>query len=312
MPRVIVTPRSMTADPPAELALLRDAGWEVVLGPAGRQPAPEELAELLPEATAWIAGVEPIGERELTLAPRLRVISRNGVGIDAIDQEAAARRGVRVLTAPGANASGVAELAIALMLTAARGIPEAASELRAGRWTRREGIELGSATVGVVGLGAIGARVADIAAGFGARVLGTDPAVRPEVAGRHRVVALEELLASSTVVSLHTPGPRDGTPVIGAAELDRLPDGAILVNTARWGVVDPDAVLRALESGRLAAYAVDAFAEEPPAPHPLLAHPAVIATPHLGALTRSSATRAAGQAIRNVLDAMGAASDARA
>jgi D-3-phosphoglycerate dehydrogenase len=298
---VLVTPRSMTADPPASLALLEAAGARVVLGPAGRQPDRADLERLLPSATAWIAGVEPVDAGVLALAPDLHTISRNGVGVDSIDATAAGERGIRIMSTPGANADGVAELSIALLLNLLRGVDDAAQHLRNRVWQRGPGRELGSATLGVVGLGAIGSRVARIATGFGARVLGVDPWASDEIAAGVEVVGLDEMLAAADAVSLHVPGPVDGAPVIGERELALLAPEAVLVNTARWSVADPDAVLRALEGRHLAGYAIDAFAEEPPLPHLLLAHPRVLATPHLGAFTRESAKRAADAAVANVL-----------
>jgi phosphoglycerate dehydrogenase-like enzyme len=291
----------MTADPPASLATLEAVGARVVFGPPGRQPDRHELEELLPSATAWIAGVEPIDDTVMALAPRLHTISRNGVGVDSIDAAGAAERGIRILSTAGANAVGVAELSIALLLDLLRGIDVSASELRAGGWLRRTGRELGSLTLGVVGLGAIGSRVARLAQAFGARVLGVDPWVRDDVAATVEVVDMDEMLGRVDAVSLHTPGPADGTPLITARELGLLAPGAVLVNTARWSVVDPDDVLRALDTDHLTGYAIDAFAQEPPLPHPLLAHPRVLATPHLGAFTKESSVRAADAAVANVL-----------
>lgn len=302
--RVLVTPRSMTSAPPASLSRLRGHGAEVILGPSGRQPSREELRGLLPGVTAWIVGVETVDEEILRLAPNLHTLSRNGVGMDAIDVDAAQRRGIRVMNTPAANADGVAELSIALLLNLLRGVSDAANEMRAHRWTRGAGRELKGGTLGIVGLGAIGSRVAGIAAGFGAAVVGFDPWVRPEVARRTRMVSLDELLRESDFVSLHTPGPSDGTAILGIGQLEVMRRGAVLVNTARWGVADPSGVLDALESGRLGGYAIDSFAQEPPLHHPLLTHPRVLATPHIGAFTRESAQRAADAAIDNVIEAL--------
>ena len=299
--RVLVTPRSLSESGLArvpELDLLRARGFELVSGPAGRLPEEDELLALLPGVVGWLAGVERIGARVLDAAPELRVISRNGSGVDAVDLQAAARTGVRVERATGANAQGVAELALALALMALRGIPSGAAALRAGRWSRQIGRELAECTVGVVGLGAVGGRAAHAFADLGARVLAHDPFV---ASGDVELVDLDTLVASSDVVSLHCPATDNGRPLLDAARLAALPAGAVVVNTARSSLVDDDAMLAALEAGRLAAYAVDAFDCEPPEPGPLLAHPRVIATPHLGGYPRASVRRATEQAVENLL-----------
>jgi phosphoglycerate dehydrogenase-like enzyme len=237
----------------------------------------------------------------MATASDLRLISRNGVGLDNVDLEAAARLGIEVRRTAGANSSGVAELAVCLMLCGLRLVPWHARLLADGGWQRSQGRELSSATVGVVGVGAIGGRVARLVASFGATVLATD--VNPPVVEDppYTLVGLEVLLRRSEVVTLHAPATRSG-PLLGPKQISALPSGAVLVNTARWSLVDDDAVLSALESGRLRAYAVDAFANEPPEPSALLRHPNVIATPHLGAFTAESAKRASAACVDMILE----------
>jgi D-3-phosphoglycerate dehydrogenase len=301
--RVLVTPRSLTAgglDAVTELAPLRDAGFTLVPGPAGRVPTEAEQLELVPGCVGWLAGIEPIGARVLAAATDLRVISRNGSGTDAIDTAAAARAGIRVVRAEGANAQGVAELAIALALAGLRHVPWSAAALRAGGWDRHRGRELEECRVGVVGLGAIGGRVARLFGALGAEVVATDPVVDP-AAAPVPLVDLDTLLAGCDVVTLHAPPAPDGRPLLDADRLARVRGAAVLVNTARAALVDDAAVLAALEDGRLAAYAVDAFDTEPPALTPLLRHERVVATPHVGGFTGASVRRATTQAVENLL-----------
>lgn len=300
-PKVLVTPRSLTVSPTDEIARLKAAGAEVVLGPAGRQPRPEELPPLLNGCAAWIAGVELVTGEIMATAPDLRLISRNGVGLDNVDLEAAARLGIEVRGTPGTNATGVAELAICLMLSGLRFIPWHAHVMSEGNWERKQGRELSSATVGVVGVGAIGGRVAMIAKAFGATVLAMDvnpPAVQDPP---YTLVSLDELVHRADVVTLHAPATKAG-PLLNATHIEALPRDTVLVNTARWSLVDHAAVLAALESGHLRAYAIDAYEVEPPEPSPLLRHPNVIATPHIGAFTAESGRRAAGACVDMVLD----------
>ncbi len=304
MTRVLVTPRALTRaglDAVAELEPLRRRGVELVSGPAGTTPTPDQLAVLLDGCEGWIAGVEPVSAATLEGASALRVISRNGTGVDSIDLPAAERLGITVLAARGANAQGVAELALALALLAVRQVPWTAADLQEGRWTREPALELAECTVGVVGLGAIGAKVARAFGALGAAVVGHDPVAPPGDVTR---VNLLELVRTSDVITLHAPPAPGGQPLISTAVLDQVRPGAVLVNTARASLVDDDAVLAALEDGRLTAYAVDAFETEPPELTALLRHPRTIATPHLGAFTTASISRATAAAVDNLLEAL--------
>lgn len=301
-PLVLVTPRSMSIPGAPAVDRLRAAGYTVVTPTPGRQPNPAELAAAVPGVVGWIAGVETIDAAVLARADALRAISRNGAGSDAIDGSAAAAAGIQVLTARGANAQGVAELAIALTLMGLRGLSEAAAALRVGQWRRGAGREASGRTLGVVGFGAVGRRLTGLAHGLGMRVVAHDPFVTD--AGDVPLLPLHELLRTSEVVSLHVPPSADG-PLLGAAELALLRDDVVLLNTARSTLVDEAALLAQLESGRIACYSVDAFDREPPEPSALLAHPRVVPTPHLGAATTESVRRASETAVENLLAALG-------
>jgi D-3-phosphoglycerate dehydrogenase / 2-oxoglutarate reductase len=306
-PRVLVTPRSLTLtglDAVAELAPLREQGLQVISGPPGRTPTEAELLALVPGCVGWLAGVERISARVLESAAVLRVISRNGSGTDSVDMVAAERLGIRVTRADGANAQGVAELTLALALSALRHLPWSSATMRAGGWQRWEGRELADCTVGIVGLGAIGRRASTLFLGLGAEVIAHDPFVAAATAPVP-MVGLDELLGRCDVVTLHCPPLADGRPLLDAERLTRAAPGAVLVNTARAALVDDDAVLTALEDGTLSAYAVDAFESEPPELTPLLVHERVIATPHIGGYTGASVRRATSQAVTNLLDALG-------
>ena len=305
---VLVTPRSLTEGSGiAYLGPVEAAGYRVVLGPRGRQPSEDELADLLPGCVGYIAGAERIGSKALSTAGSLRVISRNGSGIDNIDLAATDARGIAVLRAIGANAQGVAELAIALILDALRQVSAADRALRAGAWDRPIGREAARRQLGIVGYGAIGQRVGELARLLGMTSLVYDPARSPDTManGLVFVARLEEVLAACSIVTLHCPPAPDGRHLIGTAELARMPRGAVLVNTARWSLVDRDAVLAALDDGTLNAYATDTFEHEPPGKDPIVEHPRTIVTPHLGAATVESVQRAAEAAVNNLLEALG-------
>lgn len=307
MASILITPRALTCEPghPA-LELLRQAGHEMVFCSPGRQPDAEELRRLLPGCLGWLAGVERIDEGVLAAATDLRVISRNGVGVDNIDLAAAARRRIAVCKADGANAQGVAELAIGLLLALLRSIPCGDTALKVGRWERRKGLEVQERTLGVVGYGQIGRRTARLAVGLGMRILACD--IHPDPTFPHserfRFCCLEELLAGAQIVSLHCPALPGGAALIGRDALGKMKPGSYLINTARASLVDEEAILEALQSGRLAGYATDAYTQEPPPVTPLLLHERVIATPHAGGFTEESVSRAAVAAAENILRAL--------
>ncbi|HWM89079.1 MAG TPA: phosphoglycerate dehydrogenase [Kofleriaceae bacterium] len=221
---------------------------------------------------------------------RLKIIGRAGIGVDNIDVAAASRRGIIVENAPSGNAVTTAEHALCLLLSLARHIPQATASMKGGKWekTKFSGTEIMGKTLGVVGLGNIGRIAADRARGLKMKVLAYDPFIGREAAARLGVelVDMDELLSRSDFVSVHTPLTNETRGIIGAAAMARMKRGALLVNAARGGVVDEEALLAALESGHIAGAALDVFVEEPPAAgSALVAHPRVICTPHLGAST---------------------------
>ena len=285
---------------------LRDASIDVRLAPKLGARSPEEVIELMRGAVGAIASTDPFDATVLAAAPELRVIARVGVGTDAIDLDAAADHGVVVTVTPGANDAAVAEHAVALMLALVRRVCEQDAAVRRGEWPRSGDHVPGSlrgATVGLVGLGRIGRRTAGLLEAFGARVLGADPAVAPASAGV-ALVALDELLARSDIVSLHVPLLPATAGLLGAAEIARMRPGALVVNTARGGLIDEDALLAALRSGRLGGAALDVFAAEPPAGSPLLALPNVVATPHVAGLSPASVEEMTRRAAASVLDVL--------
>jgi D-3-phosphoglycerate dehydrogenase len=303
--KILVTPRSLTAHPHPAFAHVEALGFEIVLGPAGQQPDETALLSLIPDCVGWIAGVEPVSEAVIAAATTLRAVARNGVGVDNLPLAHLRARGIPVLTADGANAAGVAELALALIFAALRHVPAADAGIKAGGWPRRRGRELRNATVGVIGCGAIGRDVAKLTGALGAHIVGYDP-MRPnfESPAGFRWADVATLLAESDIVTLHCPPLAGGRPLIDAAALSSMRHGAILVNTARASLVDEGAVLAAVESGQLDTYAADVFAEEPPRSLTLAGHPHVIATSHIGAFTEESVDRATVIAVQNLLAAL--------
>ena len=304
--RILVTPRSLTMEPHPDVEKLREHGFEVVYTTAGAMPSEDELVERVSGCVGWLAGVEPVTPRIVAAAGDLKVISRNGVGVDNLPLDLLRERGVTVRIAEGANARGVAELAIGLVLAALRAIPLTDAGIKTGAWPRHRGIEIQDRCFGIVGVGAIGREVARMAIGLGARVLAFDPA-RPNLdlpSARFAYADLETILSSADIVSLHAPPPRDGSALISAARIAAARPGLVLVNTARAQLVDEAALLEGLDNGQIGAYATDVFEVEPPVSLALAGHPRVIATSHIGGFTAESVDRATRIATANLLESL--------
>lgn len=285
------TYRVLLADPipPDGLsALTEDVRFQVVARPGLEGAA---LAEAIEDADAVIVRSSTTITREsLASATRLKVIGRAGVGVDNIDVEAATERGVAVLNAPSGNTISAAELTMALLLAMVRRIPAADRSMRAGEWDRRSfnGIELLGKTLGLVGAGRIGGEVARRARVFGMKVLAYDPYLSEEKAHALEIelADLDAVLSQADVVSLHVPLTDATAGMLGAERLARMKKGAYLVNAARGGVVDEEALADALGRGHLAGAALDVYAEEPlPDDHPLRSLKNIVLTPHVGAST---------------------------
>jgi D-3-phosphoglycerate dehydrogenase len=258
--------------------------------------------------SAIISRTMKISAAAINACPTLKVISKHGVGVDNIDVAAATARRIPVLVAPSANAQSVAEQTIALMLATARTVTTHDRAIRAGKWSRSaDGLQMSGRTLGLVGFGDIGRRVARIAQAMGMRVIAFDPALRggtdtglASLAGN-----LDELLSGAEVLSIHCPLNAATAGMIGARELALLPRDAIVINAARGGILDEHALAEALSQGRLFGAGIDCFAREPVDPaHPLLAHPNVVSTPHMGGSTREALGEVARLAVQHALDVL--------
>jgi phosphoglycerate dehydrogenase-like enzyme len=261
------------------------------------------LLAALPETEVLWHVLQPANAAVIAAAPRLRLIQKIGVGVNTIDLEAAKARGIAVCNLPGANARAVAEMALLLMLACLRRLPQFDAGLRAGHWGAAPEVqdrlgELGGRTVGLVGFGAVPQLLAPVLAAMGCRVLYTATAPK-DVPYEYRV--LNGLLADSDVVSLHVPQTAETAGMIDAAALARMKPGAVLVNTARGGLVDEAALADALRSGRLGAAGLDVFAQEPTsAGNPLFALENIVVAPHVAWVTTGTFERAFATAAENV------------
>ncbi len=267
---------------------------------------PDELLETVGSYDALVVRSETKVNREVVEAgKKLQVIARAGIGVDNIDLEAATGAGIAVVNAPTGNTVAAAEHTLALMLALSRNVPGAHHSLKSGEWRRSAfmGVEVRDKTLGICGLGRVGTEVARRAQAFDMRLVGYDPFVAPEYARRIGVelLSLDDLLAESDFVTLHTPLTEGTRGMLGMRQVENIKPGARVINVARGELVDDAALLAGLESGRLSGVALDVFAKEPPDPSPLLEHPKVIVTPHLGASTREAQREVAIEAAEQVL-----------
>lgn len=251
----------------------------------------DDLREAVRDAHVVVSrAYTPLSAAVIGAAPELELIIQGTSGVDNIDLDAAAARGVRVISTPGANANAVAELVIGLMLSMTRTIPFYDATMKQGQWQRAGCAtrhELAHHDVGIIGIGRVGTRVARHARGFGCMVRAFDPYLdgsEIEARGATKVDSLEELLAVSRIVTLHVPLTAETRSMIGADELALLPPGSFLINTSRGEVVDADAVVNGIESGRLAGAALDVFDPEPPT-RQWPSDPRLILTPHIAGCT---------------------------
>ncbi|MBQ1015747.1 phosphoglycerate dehydrogenase, partial [Micromonospora sp. M51] len=255
------------------------------------------LLSALSEADAVIVrSATQIDAEAIAAAPRLKVVARAGVGLDNVEVPAATARGVMVVNAPTSNIVSAAEQAVALLLAVARNTASASAALKAGEWKRSKytGVEVQGKTVGVVGLGRIGVLFAQRIAAFGTRLIAYDPYIQPARAAQLgvRLVGLEELLRESDFISIHLPKTPETVGLIGEKELAIVKPGVRIVNAARGGLVDEQALADAIAEGRVAGAGVDVYSKEPCTSSPLFAFDNVVATPHLGASTHEAQDKA--------------------
>lgn len=300
--------RILVAEQLAEsgLARMREAGHDVEVHDG---LSPDELATFLPDAAALVVrSATKVTADVLDAGGNLVVVGRAGVGLDNIDVAAATARGVMVVNAPESSVVSAAEHTMALLLALARHVAAAHASLTSGRWerSRYEGVELHGKTLGILGLGRIGSRVAALAQAFGMETIGHDPYVSPEraTAAGVRLLPLIAVVEQADFLTLHLPRTPETTGLVGAELLGRAKEGVRIVNAARGGVLDEAALYRAIVSGRVAGAALDVFAREPCTDSPLFELPQVLVTPHLGASTEEAQDKAGEQIAEQVVLAL--------
>lgn len=298
--KVAVTTSSFAQFSDEPLRLLKDKGIDVVMNPHGRALTEDEAIEVLAGCIGVAAGTEPLTERVMAALPELKVISRCGVGMDNVDLAAAKARGITVCNTPDGPTRAVAELALGYALDLMRQVSRMDRELRGGTWKKRMGNLLQGKKVGVIGYGRIGRATAELFSLMGCEVAFSDPFVEQ---GSHKRMDLDALVAWADLVTLHCAKPKDGKSVLDAARIAMLKPGAFIINAARGGLVDEEALHAALEAGKLGGAALDVFGKEP-YDGPLAALPTVLLTPHVGSYAKESRIGMEVDTVKNLLAAL--------
>lgn len=297
MRTVCITTSSFDIEGAEALQPLLAQGWRFEVNPWRKQLDEASVIEFMSQhdPVGVIAGVEPWTRAVLQASPSLKVISRVGVGVDAIDFEAVRERGVDVRVTPDAPAPAVAELTLGLILAMLRKIAMLDARVRGGDWRKEQGPLLAGKNVAVIGYGRIGRRVAALCTAFGALPIAYDPVTAPG--------DLTAILADADIVTLHLPYSVQARHLIGADQISRMKQGAYLVNASRGGLVDETAICAALDSGKLAGAAFDVFEEEPYS-GPMCARPNVVLTPHIGSAAVEVRRKMEGEAAANLVAAL--------
>lgn len=287
------------------LDLLREHGYEVIINPYGRKLTEDEVIDLAKDCVGIVAGVEPLTARVMDALPKLKCISRVGVGMDSVDLEYAKQKGIIVVNTPNGPTRGVAELTLAMTLTLLRRIPQADAALKQHKWEKQIGNLIIDKKIGVVGLGRIGKLVATLFRGIGNPVIGYDPYADEVWAKAHNVelASFENVLKEADIVTFHIPSNKDKSPVVDAKELAMMKDGAFLINISRGGVVSETALYDALKSVKLTGAAIDVFTTEPYV-GPLCDLDNIIMTPHLGSYAKEGKLQMEIDACQNLINVL--------
>ena len=301
--KVLVTARSFGKNDSRAVNFLEQHGCTVIRGAGDRPLTSAELAILVGDADALIAGNDQVDAEVIEAGKKLKIISRYGVGVDNVDLVAATAKGISVTNTPGTNEHSVADLVFGLMLAAARQIPTVVEHVRAGGWDRRLGTEVWEKTLGIIGFGKIGRGVAHRAAGFDMKVLAHDVCVDENAENEFGVtfVSREDVIRQADFLTLHIPCTPETKNMICAAQLDMMKPSAILINTARGGLIDEKALTDAIRNKAIAGAALDVLEHEPPKDRELLMLDNVLITSHIGGYTTEAINAMSMLAAENVI-----------
>jgi D-3-phosphoglycerate dehydrogenase len=304
--KILVTPASFKQGASSDVMdRLGNFADELLFNTKGKPLTEDELIVMLKGCDGCIAGLDPFSRLVIESSDTLKVISRYGTGIDNVDIKAAKKKGITVCRTPGVNSQAVAELAITFMLCLIRQVPMLDRKTREGYWVRSVGGELHSKTLGILGLGAVGKKTARIAAGFSMNVLACDPDMDNDYAKANGIhpVDFDTLLRESDFLSLHLPLKPDTRHIISAKAMRSMKKGAIIINTARGGLIDEAAACDLIKSGHLDGLGLDVYEEEPPQHSPLFGLENVVFTPHTAAHTTEATAGMASLSVENLINA---------
>lgn len=301
--KILVTPRSFAKHDPKPMEMLQEKGFEIVKNPYPRPLTEEEISELIKDVDGVIIGVDPLNKSVLERAEKLKAISKYGVGVDNIDIEYAKQKGIKVSRTVGANFDAVADFAICLMLAVARKIVVIDRECRKSNWNKIMSLEIYGKTLGIIGTGHIGKGVAKRARGFDMNIIAYDVFHDEEFAKEYGVkyVPLEELYRKADIITLHVPLLEETKNMIGKKEFNMMKKNAILINTARGGLIDEDALYEALKNNVIYGAGIDVFEQEPPKNQKLFELDNIVISSHSGASTYEAVDKMGIMAVENLI-----------
>lgn len=307
MYKVLVTARMFGYLSDQSFDIFRQEGFELLPNPyRGKGLSEKELLGLIGGVDGLLTGVDKVTRKVIQSADKLKVISKFGAGVDNIDVGAATERGIIVTNTPATNSDAVADMAFALIFAVARRIPYACDKVRNGQWPLMVGVEVWNKTIGIIGLGQIGKRVAMRATGFNMEILTYEKFPDQEFIRENKIklVPLNQLLRESDFVSIHVPLTHETENLIGPDQLEMMKPTAFLINTSRGRIVDEDALYAALKSGQIAGAAFDVLKEEPPRERRLLELENMVVTPHISFMTREAITHMEKLSAQNLIDVL--------
>jgi len=304
--KILITPRSFASSSDKAIKMLTARGYEIQRNNTDRPYKKEEILNLIKDIDGIIIGIDELSAEIIERADKLKVISKYGTGLDNIDINMATNKKIIVTNTPTANVDAVADLAFGLILSLARRIPEADQKTKSGKWEKIIGKSVWEKTLGVIGLGKIGRQVVKRARGFQMNILGFDLVKDKKFAQRYGIkyVNLEKLLQKSDYITIHIPLNDATRGMISYKELEKIKKEAFLINTSRGGIVDEQALYKALRNNQLKGAALDVYHNEPPVESPLKELDNVIMTPHIGAYTEEAIENMGMQAAQNLIDVL--------
>ena len=304
--KILITPRSFASISDKPINMLTEKGYVIQRNNTGRPYEKGEMLKLIRDVDGIIIGIDELSAEIIKKANALKVISKYGTGLDNIDTNMATNKKIVVTNTPTANVNAVADLTFGLILSLARRIPEADKKMKSGKWEKIIGKSVWKKTVGIIGLGKIGKQVAKRAQGFEMNILVFDLIKDKKFALRYgmKYVNLEKLLQNSDYITIHIPLNDATRGMISYKELGKVKKEAFLINTSRGGIVDEQALYKALKNNQLKGAALDAYNNEPPRESPLKELDNVIMTPHIGAYTEEAIDIMSIQAAQNLIDVL--------